>query len=446
MRSLRARVLLATATVLILFIALTSLALERAFQDTARSAREERLLGQLYLLMAAAEDEDDRLVLPKDLAEARFSLPGSGLYARVLDGAGRPVWESASAVGIDAPLDEPLRPGERRFELRRDEDGREYLVEGFGVSWATGPVPQPYTFAVAEDLDAYRQELAGFRTSLGTWLGTMALLTLAALLLSMRWGLAPLRRVADEVAAVESGRQEQLRGDYPAELRALTDNLNALLAHERAQQRRLGNALGDLAHSLKTPLAVMRGAVGAQRMAAETAALMEGQLARMGHIVEYQLQRARARAGAAAGLAPPVPIRQVAERIIASLAKVYRDKVIAAAVDIDPGLVFRGPEGDLMEVLGNLLDNAFKWGRGRVRIAADGGQGGIEIAVEDDGTGIAPEAAEWVLQRGGRGDEGAPGHGIGLAVVREICEAYGGEIGIGRSPLGGARVGVRIAG
>ncbi len=444
MRSLRARVALAAAAVLAVFIILTSLALERAFRDTARSAREERLLGQLYLLMAAAEAENGELVFPQDPAEPRFKLPNSGLYARVSDAEGASVWQSASALEVSAPFHERLAPGERRFELRADGRGRDYFVESFGVNWATGEAPRAYTFSVAEDLAEFERQLAGFRTSLAGWLGAMALLMLGALWVSMRWGLAPLRRVAEGVAAVEAGREERISGQYPTEIQALTENLNALLAHERAQQTRLQNALGDLAHSLKTPLAVLRGAVSAERLDREISELLGEQLGRMEHIVEYQLQRARA--GAAATLAPPVPVRQVAERIMATLAKVYRDKGVRAEVDIPADLALRAVEGDLMELLGNLLDNAYKWCTRRVQIRARRGPGGTEIVVDDDGPGIDPSQAQRLLERGVRADESTPGHGIGLAVVRDLCEAYGGQVTILDASLGGASVAVRLPG
>ena len=233
MRSLQARVTWAAVLVLLVFVALTGLALEQAFQASARSAREERLLGQLYLLMAAADSDGDGLTLPRDLAEARFSLPESGLYAQVSDARGEAVWRSTSALGQSIPFDERLGPGVRRFHQASDAEGHGYFVEGFGVTWSIGPVPRGYTFSVAEDLSAYRRELARFRVNLFGWLGAMSLLLLVALLLALRWGLAPLRRVADEVAAVEAGHQDRLRGAYPEELRALTDNLNALLANGR---------------------------------------------------------------------------------------------------------------------------------------------------------------------------------------------------------------------
>ena len=438
--SLRARVVASAAAVLALFILLTSLALERAFRDTAESSREERLLAQIFLLMAAAEAENEGLVFPEALAEARFSLPGSGLYARVFDGADRLIWESDSAIGTPEPGPMALVPGERRLEFRTDGNGQDYLVEGFGVSWATGAVPRRYVFLVAEDTVAFDEEVGRFRASLAVWLGAMALLMLTALVLILAWGLAPLRRVSAEVVAIESGQQDKILGRYPTEISTLTDNLNGLLAHAQARQMRLDNALGDLAHSLKTPLAVLRGALGDAGSGQDMRALMEEQLGRMDNIVAHQLQRARTGTAPASILAPPVPIRRVAERLLASLAKVYRDKGVEVTVSVPQELQINGVEGDLMEMLGNLLDNAFKWCRKEVRIGAYMSKGLLVIAIEDDGPGIPPQDAEPLLARGVRADEAVPGHGIGLAMAREICEAYGGRLGVESSTLGGARI------
>jgi two-component system, OmpR family, sensor histidine kinase PhoQ len=437
LRSLQARVTWAAVLVLLVFVALTGLALEQAFQASARSAREERLLGQLYLLMAAADSDGEGLSLPRDLAEARFSLHESGLYAQVSDARGEAVWRSTSALGQSIPFDERLGPGVRRFHQASDGEGNGYLVEGFGVTWSIGPVPRGYTFSVAEDLSAYRRELARFRVNLVGWLGAMSLLLLVALLLALRWGLAPLRRVADEVAAVEAGHQDRLRGAYPDELRALTDNLNALLASGCARETRLGNALADLAHSLKTPLAVLRGALGDP----PSAALAE-QIRRMDEIVAYQLERARGRP--VASLAPPVPLGTALERLLGALGKLHAGRAVATELDLAPDLSFRGAEGDLLEVIGNLLDNAFKWTRTRVRVEARREAGMLVIRVEDDGPGIPAEQVQDLGERGARADLSAPGYGIGLAVVREICRAYGGDLSIAASPLGGALVQARL--
>ncbi|AGA91876.1 signal transduction histidine kinase [Thioflavicoccus mobilis 8321] len=444
MRSIQARILLGAVFLLLLFLLLTHLALDQAFRDAARTAREERLLGQIYLLMAVAELEDRRVLLPRDLLEPRLNLPASGLYARVFDADGETIWASASALDASGPpFPVKLNPGAHRAEIQRDQTDRGYLTQEFAVLWAIGEQREVLTFAVAEDLSAFEEELGRFRTSLATWLGAMALFLLAALVAAMRWGLRPLRRVVAEVAAIESGAQAALHGEYPSELHGLTDNLNALLGHQAAQQRRLDHALGDLAHSLKTPLAVLRSGVAETAMPAAARALMTEQLTRMEHLVDYQLQRARSGAGAAAGLAPPVPIRPIVERLVAALMKVYRDKAVAVSVVCDERLVFRGPEGDLMEIVGNLLDNACKWCERHVRIRVLRGSG-LAIQVEDDGPGIPPERREALLERGARADELAPGHGIGLAVARELCLAYGGRLRIAHSPLGGALVEARL--
>ncbi|MBK1716828.1 ATP-binding protein [Thiocystis violacea] len=446
MMSLRARVLLSAAAVLALFVLLTSLALERAVRDAVFSAREERLQAQIFLLMAAGEEGEEGLVFPNALAESRLTLPDSGLYAQVLDALGDPIWTSPSAIGAEVPKPQPLAPGQRRFERRPGGDRRDYLLLAFGVTWATGPVPRDYTFIAAEDASSFESEVAQFRASLAGWLGAMAALMLVSLVLILRWGLKPLRRVAGEVACIEAGGQTQIQGRYPREIQALTGNLNALLAHERARQRRLDNTLGDLAHSLKTPLAVMRGALEESRVPPANAELIQEQLTRMGHIVEYQLQRARAGNQKAAILAPPVPVRRAAERLIASLTKVYRDKPVTLSLEIDPAILFRGVEGDLLEMLGNLLENAFKWCRQRIRLSAETARGTLTLLIEDDGPGIPPDQAARLLERGARADEATPGHGIGLAVVREIGEAYGGELRVESSQLGGAGFRLRLPG
>ena len=446
--SLQARITAIAILVLCAFVAATSLALDQAFKSSARGAREERLFGQVYLLVAAADTpqgkQSDALALPLDLSESRFARPGSGLYGQVSDSAGRPIWRSISALGQGAPFATGLLPDEHRFETAQDKTGRRYFVAGLGVRWNIAGKSRDYSFSVAEDQGDYLRELARFRTSLAVWLSALSTILLAALLAGLRWGLAPLRRVAAEVAAVESGSQERLLGRYPQELRPLTDNLNALLAHESARQARLGNALADLAHSLKNPLAVVRGALAETPPEPALAERLTEQLGRMEEIVAYQLERARARP--VATLTPPVPVEHAAARLIATLAKLHSGREVVTALSLAPELTFRGVEGDLLELLGNLLDNAYKWCRTRVSVGGRREGALLILWVEDDGPGIPPERAREVMERGARADLATPGHGIGLAVVREIARAYGGDLAIGSSALGGALVRVRLAG
>jgi len=439
--TLNARIIFAASLVLAIFLALTGLALDQGFRDSARAAREERLQGQLYLLIAAAEvDEAGRLAMPVQLQEPRFGQPGSGLYATIDDGRGKQRWRSLSALNVNLPAEALMAAGEKRFAELSNIHGMHFFVYRMGVSWSEGKRKFAFTFSVAEDLAAFNTQLAHYRRSLWGWLGAMAGLLLLAQAVLLRWGLRPLRRVVAEIRAIEGGEKERLGSDYPAELKALTENLNGLLQRERAQQRRYRDALGDLAHSLKTPLAVMRGALAETTSLAATVA---DESEKMQRIVDYQLQRA-ATMGPSSPLAATLEIGLVAERIMASLDKVYRDKAISAEVDADKAPGFRGDQGDLLELLGNLLDNAYKWSASRVKLSAGTEAGKLTLAVEDDGPGIAPADIERILQRGARADQSTPGQGIGLAVVASIVQAYGGEIEIGRSALGGAAITIQL--
>lgn len=424
MSSLSLRVGLIAALVVAVFAALTAFALERAFRDSATQALQERLQAQLYLIMGVAEvDDTGRVTLPERLPEARLMLPGSGLVGDIRTPDGHVLWQSPSALGEEVAAD--AMPFVARLE----------------VNWETDAQVHPLVFRVREDRAAFEAQIAEYRRSLWTWLVLLAALLLTAQAVALYQGLKPLRRVTRELRAVERGEQSGLEGRYPSELRGLTDNLNALIRHERAQLARYRDALSNLAHSLKTPLAVLRGTLGARDP--DRAQSLE-QLERMERIVAYQLQRA-ATAGRTA-LSAPVAIAPLVERLGATLEKVYPERYVGLECAVPAGLCFRGNEGDLMELLGNLLDNAWKHGGTRVRVEAARAGDGLELSVSDDGPGIPPDRVPTILSRGGRLDEQVPGQGIGLAVVADIVAAYEGRIEIDRGPLGGARVRVRLPG
>jgi two-component system, OmpR family, sensor histidine kinase PhoQ len=276
-------------------------------------------------------------------------------------------------------------------------------------------------------------------------------LTLAVLLQRV---MSPLRRLEDEIAAVESGERESLGAGYPRELAGVTGNLNALLSSERSRIARYRNTLGSLAHSLKTPLAILRGALSQEASAQRAAEVIGREVDRMNAIIEHQLHRAAASGGQLLGQ-PPVDVEPVAQELRRALARVHGSKDLAIDIQVQPGLQFMGDRADLTEALGNLLDNACKWCRGRVRLvatavaaegAASGGRVPILLAVEDDGPGLPESLRTQGPARGRRADESTPGHGIGLAMVQEMAEGYGGRLRLGVSPLGGARVELQVHG
>jgi len=274
----------------------------------------------------------------------------------------------------------------------------------------------------------------------------IAMVLMLAGLAQVRRGVSPLERLRERLAAVRDGRDRRLAGSYPSEVQPLVDDLNALLDdRERAVERALGTA-GDLAHGLKTPLAVLsqeaEGAAAAGHR--ELAATLGQQVERMRRQVEYHL--AHARAGASAGAAPGVrcPIAESAEALARTLRRLYAERGLAIEVDVPPEHAVRSRREDLDEMLGNLLDNACKWARSRVAVASSQDGGSVAITVDDDGPGLPRALRESVLQRGVRADEAAPGSGLGLAIVRDLAELYGGSIALEDSPAGGLRARLRL--
>jgi two-component system sensor histidine kinase PhoQ len=445
--SLHARVQIASSMVLAAFLGMTGLVLDEAFRDSAKTALRDRLQGYVYALLAGAEtDSHGDLLGPAELQEPRLRYPASGLYAEIGRRAHEPGWRSPSALGVEIPPTRLPPLGRSALERVLTENGEPLFVLSFRVLWEEGlRKPRAYTFRVAETADAYEDQVGQFRRSLWGWLGGAALLLLVVQGGILRWGLAPLRRVAGDLADIEQGRTDRLRGDYPVELSGLTDNLNALLDSSRSSLARYRDALGDLAHSLKTPLAVVRGVLEDPARAESSLPLAQEQIRRMHQIIDYQLQRA-ATAGRTR-LARPVNVLAKVTEVKAALLKVYADKRVECSMDVDPALEFAGDEGDLLEVLGNLLDNAFKWCRGRIRVSArriTGDTAVLELRVHDDGPGMPPATVERLLQRGERADPDVPGQGLGLAIVASIVGTYQGTLAVRSSPLGGAEVAVRL--
>jgi len=441
--SIRARLIWGAFAVLLVFLAGAGWAVQQAYLDSLRAQRFARLQTTIYLLMAGAElNTQGALVMPGTLAEPRLSLPASGLYATITIPDQGEKWQSSSSLGLTLPFQGNQAPGQWHFETvslpqgqsaSSTQTGQTFLSASYAVKWSVNDQAVPLVFSVLEDKAEFDKELQAFERTLWTWLGGTGLLLLLAQTLLLRWGLTPLARMAREIRYIEQGEQVRVEGSYPRELAGLTQNLNLLMDQERARQTRYKDALDDLAHSLKTPLAALRASLDAP---GELPDMVAQQVARMDDIVVHQLGRAGA--SGAARFAPQLALAPILNRIRDTLAKVYVEKKLAFTLDCPPDLRWRMDEGDAFEMLGNVLDNAAKWARHQVsaRVWIDGKR--LYLRVCDDGPGFVDPQA--LLARRVRLDEQVPGHGIGLAVVNDLVASHHGELSISRAELGGAQI------
>ncbi len=423
MVSLRKRLLATTGAILLLFLLLTAVALDRALDAYTRHAEFDRLQGMIYSLLGATDiDPGNRVSVALDRIPApRLQQPASGLSAAIFDADGQRLWRSPSLLDELPP---PSFPGIDQW--RFDANGGFTL--DYGLEWLFGDGARRYTIRVTDTASPLQRETARLSHRLWLWLALVSALLVATLLALLYWGLRPLSAIRRSLDAIRAGRASRLDVDVPEEIEPLTRSLNELIDHQKRQQQRFRDALADLAHSLKTPLAVMRntGAAQADRQLAQ-------QLDRIDEIIGYQLKRAASRGSGT--LTAARTVRPVVERLQRALGKVYADKGVVFVNAVAGDFKLRIDEDDLMELLGNLLDNAAKYGRSRVEVRSDGDA----LLIDDDGPGF-PDDAGALLRRGRRADSRQPGQGIGLAVVDDITRGCGLGLTLTRSPLGGARV------
>ncbi len=435
--SLSFRLLISAGIILTAFFALVAFVMEQGFRESAEQALKEKLQIHINSLLSSAElTKKAELKMPESPRDPRFSNPGSGLYAAIYQEGNTLKWRSLSAIGIDLSSSEYIKAGESIFS----NDGKGHFILNYAVIWESRPGKEKrYIFTVAEDESFVSNQVKKFRTTLRTWLFFIGLLLVLVQFLVLRWSLKPLRTIVRDLEQIEAGNKRQLDGKYPSELIGLAGNLNALVSSERAHLERYRNTLADLAHSLKTPLAILRGCLEPATVNKQT---VNEQISRMNEIVEYQLQKAAAKGQKQ--LTGKVEISLVLEKIIGSLKKVYSEKQISFSFASKDSCQMYCEEGDIYEIAGNLLDNASKWCNKQVRVSLISLKKEINqpfsmvVQIEDDGPGIPKEKLDDILQRGVRADENIHGHGIGMAVVNELTELLNGKLIAGKSVvLGG---------
>jgi two-component system, OmpR family, sensor histidine kinase PhoQ len=437
-KSLSFRLLVTEGLVLAAFFALVAVVLEQSFKESAEEALKERLQVQIYSLLSTAELKNSGdLSIPPNLPEPRFVNPGSGLYAFIQQPNKNLVWRSPSSIGLDVPTPpEKLGAGNTYFLT---DNPRRYFLH-YDILWKNlSGIEKEYIFTVAEDSEFVSQQLERFRKTLWFWLVIIGIVLIILQFSLLRWSLKPLRLIAKDLNAIENGEKTLLDGEYATELQGLAGNLNAFITHERAHLERYRNTLSDLAHSLKTPLAILRGCTESFSDNKET---VQEQISVMNKIVEYQLQRAAAKGEHKS--VKGIDLLAFLNKISGSLNKVYFDKAITFSISVPEQRQIYFEEGDLYEIIGNIMDNAYKWCHQKVNVNVtknprkDRRDYSLLIQIDDDGPGIPDGKLNEILKRGVRADENTQGHGIGMTVVYDLVGMLGGKLeGNKSSELGG---------
>ncbi|MDE1196770.1 histidine kinase [Pseudomonas sp. Bc-h] len=444
-RSLRVRLMLAAATLAVIFMLLMLPALQSAFSLALESSIEKRLASDVTTLISAARVEDDRLLMPTLLPGEQFSLPDSRLLGYIYNRAGKLVWRSRATE--DEAIDYQPRYDGRGAEFAkiRQPNGEEFFVYDVEIKLLGGR-NAAYSIVALQPVREYQETISGLREKLYLGFGGALLVLLILLWVGLTWGLRALKGMSQELDQVEAGSREGLSEKHPSELLRLTGSLNRLLRSEREQRIRYRDSLGDLAHSLKTPLAVLQGVsekIAKRPEDLEQARILQSQIERMSQQISYQLQRASLRKS---GLVRHhVNLKPVVESLCNTLEKVYRDKRVNVVLDLPDDCQVQMEEGALLEMLGNLLENAYRLCLSEVRVSWQPSIMGDELCIEDDGPGVPHSQRARILERGERLDEKNPGQGIGLAVVKDIIESYGAQLTLGDSQLGGAAFRIQFA-
>ena len=446
--SLATRLFLSATAWVVVILVLTGIALSSVYREASERAFDRRLNFYLRTLVAEVGPPDEASDKQfQSLGEPLFELPLSGWY-----------WQIAR-VDVDKPDIKASRSLWDKKLPRLEEQGIDLTAAGIRVGYADGPenqtlrlVERPidlgsdgsYVVAVAGDATEIFEETRTFDYYLaGTFLALSIGLVLTTIF-QVRFGLAPLKRVSESIAAIRSGRAERLEGQFPVEIAPLARETNALIDANREIVERARTHVGNLAHAIKTPLSVIVNEASSRNGDSFAAKVME-QASVMRDQVTHHLERARI----AARLTVIVTVTDVAPVIAGlqrTMEKIHRDRGIEVDAQVDQAARFRGEKQDLEEMVGNLVDNACKWAASNVRIevvivppAVPDAPATMRILVDDDGRGLSDDERAQVSRRGQRLDESMPGSGLGLSIVVDLAALYGGSLTLGASPTGGLR-------
>ena len=434
MNSISVRLLLAAALVMAIFIGLTTLAIQHTVEERAELARFERMQGQVYGLLGVTGISSGEIdISPIDLPNSLLRQPMSGAYAEIRDTEIKQVWRSPSLT-TELPSSSEGEIGQWKFTTEHDPQMGKLFLLRFAVEWLLpdGEV-KVFQFVVADSRHEFDQQSNAFNRKLWLAMAGMGVLLLTSIALVLAWGLSPLRRISRQLNEIENGQREQLPADVPRELTPLASRINALIASERGRRQKYRHTLDDLAHSLKTPLSLLRNI-----KSEEPGHELQRQADRMQQIIDYHIKRADA--GTQRLLTPPINLTTPVQRITRSLQKVFHQQGVRFTNHIDDEQTVRLEEGDLMEIMGNLLENSCKYGADQISIDCEVKGNNTCITIEDNGQGFPEHQLDRLTKRGVRADTHQEGQGLGLAICRELIEGYGGQLHLENRATSGARI------
>lgn len=427
--SLKLRQLLISVFLMLLLLPSSFVAIDRAFYTQLLTNTEQKLEVHMYAILSELNVSVDKVELLNNALAPDFYRPDSGLSAYITHEQDL-VWQSDSSLNQKfTPPVTALPQGEHLFRAV-NQPGGEFWVLSIALLFDAEDYTRPLTVHVVQTNERLQAPQLAFRATLLQWFIGIGLMLLLLMLLAYYWTTKPLSKLDHEIRRVENGSQEQLSGRYPAELAIIKEDLNLLLANQNRQKQRYRHHLSDLAHALKTPVAVLQTSALSQQPE------LKEQLDRITSMIEHQLKRA-----ASSGQdvwKKQINIKPLLDKLVSALSKIYRDKNVAINIECSENCVFRGDETDLMEILGNLLDNACKACRHNVKVTVTQ-HSELMLCIEDDGPGVPQDQRIKLFKRGARLDTYHEGHGVGLAIVAELVQSYSGQLKLDDSDLGGAR-------
>ena len=433
--SLRTRSLLFAIVGLLVIVPAILFTVERSYTSSLEQAKYDELKLMSLAMITEFEIDNGDAFMPQQLFEEQLNLPGSGFIGYII-WQNQVVWSSLSALDYEEPqIDNfPAVVSElfATFPLVSslyDNNRKPAFYFSFSAEYENNGQFEPVTFLVFNEQFEFQQARETFIQTLGQWLALLSLGMLAIIVFIVRRVLVPVSDIIDNIQAAEQGKVERLIDTYPPELESLKNSINQLLDSEAQQRQRYKNSLGDLAHSLKTPLAVINTNPSLPRELNEP-------LTQIDNIIQRQLKRAVS--GQSARLAA-TPLAEPVNKLVGAMRKVYADKQLDIVNKVTHEFSIRADQTDLLELLGNVIDNACKSANTKVSISAEHHQQRVHILIDDDGPGIEDSHADAILNRGQRLDTYSEGQGIGLAVVMDLLESYNGQLKIQSSPMGGAR-------